>query len=52
MNNAEKIQVVMNTIAQLTMPASYENANKLIGIYSMLVEIRDDLQEKAVEQDG
>jgi hypothetical protein len=49
MTNAEKIQIVMNTIETLTVPASYENANRLTGIYQTLAEVRDDLSKPAEE---
>lgn len=43
MGNAEKIQIVMNTLATLHMPATFENCNSLLGIYATLTEVRDDL---------
>lgn len=50
MSNSEKIQVVMNTLQQLIVPATFDNADKLVGIYQYLVEVRDDL--KAGEENG
>ena len=47
MNNAEKIQAVLNTIEILNIPATYDNVNRLMGIYSTLVEVRDDLNKPA-----
>jgi len=49
MGNAEKIQVVINTIETLTLPGTYDNSNRLMGIYRMLAEVRDDLQRQEAE---
>ena len=53
--NAEKIQLVMNTLETIVLTGSYENMNKMMGIYATLAEVRDALKaaERAeVEQDG
>lgn len=50
MSNAEKIQAVMNTLAILEMPSTYDNANKMLGIYNTLKEVRDDLWKQQEEQ--
>lgn len=47
MSNAEKIQAVMNTIEILNVPATFDNVNRLMGIYNTLVEVRDDLNKPA-----
>lgn len=44
MSNAEKIQAVINTLELLMVPASFDNVNKLMGIYRTLTEVRDDLR--------
>lgn len=51
MSNAEKIQLVMNTIELITIPATYDNVNRITGIYNTLAEVRNDLQKPAEEQD-
>ena len=54
-NHADKIQLVMNTLETLILTGSYENMNKMMGIYATLAEVRDALKaaEKAeVEEDG
>ena len=43
MDNANRIQAVINTLQTLEMPPTYDNANKMLGIYKTLVEIRDEL---------
>lgn len=50
MSNAEKIQAVMNTLAILEMPSTYNNVNKMLGIYNTLTEVRDDLWKQQEEQ--
>jgi hypothetical protein len=43
MDNATKIQAVINTLALLEIPASYSNVDRMIGIYKTLAEVRDSL---------
>ena len=53
MNNTEKIQAVINTLEKLEIPATYDNVNRMLGIYQTLMEVRDSKpEEKAVENDG
>ena len=52
MSNAEKIQVVINTLETLKMNTTYENVNRMLGIYQTLTEIRDDLEREAEERAG
>lgn len=57
MSNAEKIQLVMNTIELITIPATFDNVNRITGIYNTLAEVRNDLQKPAekpeeVTEDG
>ena len=49
MNEKEKIQAVINTLEQLMIPATFDNVNRILGIYQTLVEIRDT---KEVKEDG
>lgn len=51
MSNADKIQLVMNTLETLTLTGAYENMNKMMGIYATLAEVRDALKAE-VEADG
>ena len=53
--HADKIQLVMNTLETLTLTGSYENMNKMMGIYATLAEVRDALKaadRAEVEEDG
>ena len=50
MSNAEKIQAVMNTLAILEMPSTYDNVNKMLGIYNTLKEVMNDLWKQQEEQ--
>ena len=56
MDNATKIQAVINTLSLLNVPATYNNADRLTGIYKILAEVRDSLsipsEPKEVTQDG
>lgn len=49
MTNSEKSQAVINTLEQLTIPATYSNVSKMLGVYNTMVEIRDDLRAKEEE---
>lgn len=49
MDNATNIQRVENTLAQITMPATYENVNRMLGIYQTLEEVKASLTNKAGE---
>lgn len=51
LNNAEKIQAVINTLAKLEMPPTFDNCNKMLGIYRTLMEVRDDLAHEE-DEDG
>jgi len=46
---ATNIQIVMNTLETLTVPATFENANRLVGIYNLLTGVRDKLMEAPAE---
>ena len=45
MDNAMKIQAVINTLEQIQMPATYDNTNKMLGVYRTLMEVRDAVAE-------
>ena len=52
LSNSDKIQVVINTLKSLEMPPTYDNSSRMVGIYKMLVEVRDEIhaQEEAAKQ--
>lgn len=53
MNEKEKIQAVINTLEKLMIPATYDNVNRMLGVYQTLIEVRDSNPEKeAVTEDG
>ena len=51
MDNATKIQAVINTLETMYIPNTYANTDKLYGIFRVLSEVRDDIAkpEKAGE---
>ena len=52
MNEQEKIQAVINTLEKLMIPATYDNVNRMLGVYQTLIEVRDSKPEEAVTEDG
>lgn len=50
LGNDEKIQAVINTLKTLEMPPTFDNVNKMTGIYTTLMQVRDDIH--AAEDDG
>ena len=52
MSNAEKIQMVINTIGQIRVDATKANANKILGIYLTLEEVQKDLIAQEGEKHG
>ena len=42
---SNKIQIAMNTIEAMTIPATFDNANKLMGLFRILAEVRDALEK-------
>ena len=47
----EKIKEVINTLEKLTIPATYDNVNMMLGVYQTLIEVRDSKPEE-VKKDG
>ena len=45
MKEADKTQAVINTLEALQITSTYDNVNKLLGIYQTLAEVRDKLRE-------
>ena len=52
MNDADKIQIVINTISELKINATFDNMNRLLGMYQMLTEVRDHIRSMEVAKDG
>lgn len=52
MKNSEKIQMVINTLEILDMKPTYDNTNRMFGIYQTLFAVRDDLKTKEAEEDA
>ena len=51
LSNAELIQVVINTLQVMNIPSTYDNVNKMTGIYNTLFRVRDSLA-KEEQKDG
>ena len=51
MENATKIQAVINTLETVMIPATYDNVNKILGIYRTLAEVRDDVNREGQEDE-
>ena len=50
---AEKLQVIMNTLETLDIKPTYDNTNKLLGIYRTLADVRDEIHnEEASDNAG
>lgn len=45
-----EIQAVLNTLELLNMPSTYDNVNRMFGIYNTLAKVRDKLNN-TVEAD-
>lgn len=41
---AAKIQMVINTLGELKMETTFDNVNRMLGIYVALREVRDGLK--------
>ena len=55
LTKAEKLQAVINTLATLEMPATFDNVNRMTGIYRTLMEVRDAVhrtETEEAEEDG
>lgn len=51
--NEQDIQALANTLGQLMIPATFDNVNRVLGMYMKLEEMRkSDQQEEAVKEDG
>ena len=48
---ATKIQIVMNTLETLNIPATFDNVNRLTGIFNLLTGLRNELAGRKEEAD-
>ena len=51
MKNTEKIQAVINTLESMEIRSTYDNMNRLLGVYQTLAQVRDELAAEE-EKDG
>ena len=47
---SEEVQIILNTLPTLEMPPSFDNCNKMLGIYMKLYELKAALTEKEREE--
>lgn len=45
MSAIEKLEAIANTLATMDMKPTFENVNKMAGIYAVIREIQDELRE-------
>lgn len=43
-----KLQAVINTLERMNIPSTYDNTNKLLGIYQTLLEVIGELNSPKV----
>ena len=48
---AAKIQIVINTLETLNIPATYDNVNRLTGVFQLLRQLRDEIADMKGEAD-
>ena len=48
---AAKIQIVINTLETLNIPATFDNVNRLTGVFQLLRQLRDELAGMKGEAD-
>ena len=46
---AAKIQIVINTLETLNIPATYDNVNRLTGVFQLLRQLRDEIADMKEE---
>jgi len=51
MTNVQKIQAVINTLEIMEIRPSYDNSNRLYGIYTTLLDVLNDLARQEAEQE-
>lgn len=47
-----KIQAVLNTLEILDMKPTYNNTNRMLGIFNTLNDIKNELMQQQKEQEG
>ena len=47
MTNAEKIQAIINTLEMLDIKPTYDNTNRLLGVYQTLAEVKESIEKGA-----
>ena len=52
MKNAERIQMVINTLERMEMRTTFDNCNMMLGIYKTLAEARDEIRAKEEQEVG
>lgn len=48
---AAKIQIVINTLETLNITATYDNVNRLTGVFQLLRQLRDEIADMKGEAD-
>lgn len=51
LTSAEKIQIVINTLRTLEIPPTFDNVNRLTGIYNILFELQRTPEKEAAEDE-
>ena len=46
LTDAQKLQAVINTLEMMNIPATYDNVNKLTGIYQTLFAVMNSIEAK------
>ena len=49
---ANRIQMVINTLQDLDIKSTFDNMNKLLGCQQTLADVRDELQRREVKVNG
>lgn len=52
LTSAEKIQIVINTLRTLEMPPTFDNVNRLTGIYNILFGLQKEEAPKDDDNAG
>ena len=52
LTNEQKLQAVINTLETLDIKPTYDNTNKLLGIYRTLAEVRDAIHNEEAAEDA
>lgn len=47
MTDSEKIQAVINTLENLDIRPTYDNTNRLLGVYQVLNEVKESIEKGA-----